>query len=58
MTAYCPRVVFGDEEHGAGVFRDVSILEGKARNYLSKYMFYSNSVFKKVRQLSGGEKIG
>lgn len=36
---------------------DISILEGKAREYLSKFMFYGNSVFKKIKHLSGGEKI-
>ncbi|MDF2539795.1 MAG: transporter ATP-binding protein [Herbinix sp.] len=36
---------------------DIFIQEGKAREYLSKYMFYGNSVFKKVKHLSGGEKI-
>lgn len=60
MTAYLPqRVVFDDEELTVlECFRDdISILEGKAREYLSKYMFYGNSAFKKVKQLSGGEKI-
>lgn len=33
-----------------------SILEGKAREYLSKFMFYGESVFKKVKNLSGGER--
>ena len=36
---------------------DIYILEGKAREYLSKFMFYGNSVFKKLKHLSGGEKI-
>ncbi|OPZ88100.1 MAG: putative ABC transporter ATP-binding protein YjjK [Firmicutes bacterium ADurb.Bin419] len=60
MTAYLPqRIAFKNEELTVlECFReDISILEGKAREYLSKYMFYGNSVFKKVRQLSGGEKI-
>ncbi|MEG1411416.1 MAG: ATP-binding cassette domain-containing protein, partial [Terrisporobacter sp.] len=35
---------------------DINILEGKAREYLSKYMFYSEDVFKKLKSLSGGEK--
>ena len=60
MAAYLPqKITFKDE--GLTVlecFReDISILEGKAREYLSKYMFYGSSVFKKVRHLSGGEKI-
>lgn len=60
MTAYLPqRIHFENEEITVlDCFRDgISILEGKAREYLSKYMFYGNSVFKKVKQLSGGEKI-
>lgn len=60
MTAYLPqRIVFNNEELTVlDCFREnISILEGKAREYLSKYMFFGNSVFKKVRQLSGGEKI-
>lgn len=35
---------------------DINILEGKAREYLAKYMFYSEDVFKKVKTLSGGQK--
>jgi ATPase subunit of ABC transporter with duplicated ATPase domains len=35
---------------------DVSITEGKAREYLSKYMFFGEAVFKKVDSLSGGER--
>lgn len=59
-AAYLPqRITFKDEELTVlDCFReDISILEGKAREYLSKYMFYGSSVFKKVRHLSGGEKI-
>lgn len=36
---------------------DISILEGKAREYLSKFMFYGSTVYKKVSHLSGGERI-
>ena len=60
MVAYLPqKITFKDEELTVlECFReDISILEGKAREYLSKYMFYGSSVFKKVRHLSGGEKI-
>lgn len=35
---------------------DINILEGKAREYLSKYMFFGEDVFKKVKSLSGGQK--
>lgn len=59
-TAYLPqRVSFTDEELTVlECFReDKYILEGKAREYLAKYMFYGSNVFKKVRHLSGGERI-
>lgn len=35
---------------------DIVITEGKAREYLAKYMFYGESVFKKVGSISGGER--
>ncbi|GFZ33608.1 ABC transporter ATP-binding protein [Clostridium zeae] len=60
MAAYLPQnIVFENEELTIlECFRDdIYILEGKAREYLSKFMFYGNSVFKKVKHLSGGEKI-
>lgn len=60
MTAYLPqRITFNNEELSVlECFReDTSILEGKAREYLSKYMFYGKDVFKKVKHLSGGERI-
>lgn len=60
MTAYLPqRITFSDEELTVlDCFReDKFILEGKAREYLAKYMFYGSNVFKKVRHLSGGERI-
>lgn len=59
-AAYLPqKITFRDEELTVlECFReDFLILEGKAREYLSKFMFYGNSVFKKVRHLSGGERI-
>jgi ATP-binding cassette, subfamily F, member 3 len=36
---------------------DISIFEGKAREYLAKFMFFKKSPFKKVKHLSGGERI-
>ncbi|WP_234117493.1 ribosomal protection-like ABC-F family protein [Clostridium hydrogenum] len=60
IAAYLPqKITFKNEELTViECFReDISIVEGKAREYLSKFMFYGGSVFKKVRQLSGGEKI-
>ncbi|ERI93684.1 ABC transporter, ATP-binding protein [Clostridiales bacterium oral taxon 876 str. F0540] len=60
MAAYLPqRITFKNEELTVlDCFReDIYILEGKAREYLSKFMFYGSTVFKKVKFLSGGEKI-
>ncbi|MFP7299099.1 ribosomal protection-like ABC-F family protein [Neobacillus niacini] len=60
MAAYLPqKITFKDEELSVlEAFReDISILEGKAREYLSKFMFYKKSPFKKVKHLSGGERI-
>lgn len=60
MAAYLPqKIEFKNEELTVlDCFReDISIPEGKAREYLSKFMFFGSSVFKKVKQLSGGEKI-
>jgi len=59
-VAYLPqKITFKNEELTVlECFReDISILEGKAREYLSKFMFYGKSVFKKVKHLSGGERI-
>ncbi|MHC0036299.1 ribosomal protection-like ABC-F family protein [Pseudoneobacillus sp. C159] len=39
-------------------FRDeVHLAEGEARHILAKFMFYGPNVFRKVGQLSGGEKM-
>jgi ATP-binding cassette subfamily F protein 3 len=35
---------------------DKTISEGMARGFLAKFMFYGENVFKKVKNLSGGEK--
>ena len=59
-VGYLPQVITFDNEEYTVIqaFRDdISILEGQAREYLSKFMFFGNSVFKKVKALSGGEKI-
>jgi ATP-binding cassette, subfamily F, member 3 len=59
-VAYLPqKITFPNEEKMLiDVFReDISIVEGKAREYLSKFMFFQSSVFKKVKHLSGGERI-
>lgn len=60
LPAYLPqKIVFNNEEFTVlETFReDISIPEGKAREYLAKFMFYKSSVFKKVKHLSGGERI-
>ena len=60
MPAYLPqKIVFNHEDYTVlETFREnISIVEGKAREYLSKFMFYKSSVFKKVKHLSGGERI-
>lgn len=57
--AYLPQnVTFEDEDITVlDYFReDISILLGKAREHLAKFMFYGNNVFKKVKYLSGGER--
>ena len=59
-SAYLPQVInFPDVEMTVlEYFRDgFLITEGKAREYLFKYLFFGNSVFKKLKCLSGGEKI-
>ncbi|ALC54974.1 ABC transporter ATP-binding protein [Bacillus thuringiensis] len=39
-------------------FREyVAVTEGQARHILAKFLFYGPAVFKKVTQLSGGEKM-
>ncbi|WP_088011738.1 ribosomal protection-like ABC-F family protein [Gottfriedia acidiceleris] len=60
LRAYLPqKISFNNEEMTViECFRkDISITEGKAREYLSKFMFYKQNVFKKVKFLSGGERI-
>lgn len=37
--------------------RKVNVTEGEARHILANFMFYGKDVFKKVKDLSGGEKI-
>ena len=37
--------------------REVPCLEGEARRILAKYDFYKDQVFKRVGNLSGGEKV-
>ncbi len=40
------------------LFRDeIKVTEGEARHILARFLFYGHSVFRKVSQLSGGEKM-
>lgn len=58
-VGYLPQhITFNNEDNTVlETFRENVVLpEGKAREYLSKYMFYGESVFKRVKGLSGGEK--
>ena len=36
---------------------DYNDSETKARTYLAKYMFYASNVFKRLNELSGGERV-
>lgn len=59
-VAYLPQnITFPNEElRLIDAFRDdIAIVEGKAREYLARFMFFQSSVFKKVKHLSGGERI-
>ncbi len=60
LAAYLPQnVTFPNEELTVlEYFReDLFILEGKAREYLAKFMFYGSNVFKRIKLLSGGERL-
>ncbi|MFP7299389.1 ribosomal protection-like ABC-F family protein [Neobacillus niacini] len=46
------------EEKVIDVFRsEVSVNEGEARHILARFLFYGPAVFRKVNQLSGGERM-
>lgn len=58
--AYLPQnITFNNEDDTViECFReDRFILEGKAREYLSKFMFFGSDVYQKVKHLSGGERV-
>lgn len=60
MKTYLPQnILFENDEFTVlDYFRkDIYILEGKAREYLAKFMFYGANVYKKIKHLSGGERI-
>jgi len=58
--AYLPQETTFNNENDMLIdcFReDKPILEGKAREYLSKFMFFGKTVYQKVKHLSGGERV-
>jgi len=57
---YLSQHIFPDkkDETVLEVFRDeIKVTEGEARHILARFLFYGYSVFRKVSQLSGGEKM-
>ncbi|MCE5038982.1 ribosomal protection-like ABC-F family protein [Staphylococcus auricularis] len=57
---YLSQHEFEDENDDTvlNIFRDkVNVTEGQARHLLANFMFYGKDVFKKVKDLSGGEKV-
>lgn len=59
-VGYLSQHVFSDMKDKTIIdaFRDeVKLTEGQARHILSRFLFYGYTVFKKVSQLSGGEKM-
>jgi ATPase subunit of ABC transporter with duplicated ATPase domains len=59
QLGYLPQnITFEDEKQTIlECFReDIVISQGKAREYLARYMFFGEMVFKKVGTLSGGER--
>ena len=58
--AYLPQIVDFEDENMTLIeyFReDRDLSEGKSREYLSKFMFFGADPFKKVKHLSGGERV-
>ncbi len=57
---YLSQHEFEDENDDTvlNIFREkVNVTEGQARHLLANFMFYGKDVFKKVKDLSGGEKV-
>ncbi|WP_075980074.1 ribosomal protection-like ABC-F family protein [Bacillus massilinigeriensis] len=57
---YLSQKLFQDrkDETVIDVFRDeIKVTEGEARHLLSRFLFYGHSVFRRVSQLSGGERM-
>lgn len=60
QVAYLPQVFSFDDEEMTVIeaFREDKLIEeGKAREYLAKFMFYGKQVYTQVKGLSGGERI-
>ncbi|KKI89197.1 ABC transporter ATP-binding protein [Bacillus sp. SA1-12] len=57
---YLSQNIFSDIDHETIIeaFRnEVRVTEGEARHILARFLFYGHMVFRKVSQLSGGERI-
>lgn len=60
MMAYLPQNLYFENEELTVLdyFReDLSVIEGKAREHLAKFLFCGGNVFKKIKLLSGGERV-
>ncbi|UOY88335.1 ribosomal protection-like ABC-F family protein [Bacillus glycinifermentans] len=56
LTQHVPEM--NEKQSVLAEFRDqVTATEGEARMMLAKFLFYGHSVFKKVKDLSGGERM-
>lgn len=59
-VGYLSQHIFPDkkDETVIELFREeIKVTEGEARHILARFLFYGHSVFRKVSQLSGGEKM-
>ncbi len=59
-VGYLSQHIFPDknDETVIDLFREeIKVTEGEARHILARFLFYGHSVFRKVSQLSGGEKM-
>lgn len=59
-VGYLSQHVFAEAKDQSVIetFRDeVPVTEGEARHILARFLFYGHSVFRKVSQLSGGERM-
>lgn len=57
VTVTYDRTVFEHVSFYAGHGERIAVDEGKARQLLAQFLFYGASVFKPVKDLSGGEKM-